>query len=101
MALVQPIFVFVIYVNVRLSCTYVNVRFTQIMMLKLRGHPPILMKKHDGEGETQLSSQLSKVRLGVHVVQSYEKVKPSALKCMLPSVHYTLGTCIYLRLGVV
>ena len=34
---------------------------TEIMMLKLRGHPPILMKKQDGEKETQLSSQLSKL----------------------------------------
>lgn len=31
------------------------------MMLKLRGHPPILMKKLDGGKETQLSNQLSKV----------------------------------------
>jgi serine/threonine protein kinase len=34
---------------------------TEIMMLKLRGHPPILMKKLDGGKETQLSNQLSKV----------------------------------------
>ena len=35
----------------------------QIMMLKLRGHPPILMKKLDGGKETQLSNQLSKVSM--------------------------------------
>jgi STE20-related kinase adapter protein alpha len=36
---------------------------TEIMMLKLRGHPPILMKKLDGGKETQLSNQLSKVSM--------------------------------------
>ena len=35
----------------------------QIMMLKLRGHPPILMKKQDGGNETQLSTLLSKVHV--------------------------------------
>jgi serine/threonine protein kinase len=36
---------------------------TEIMMLKLRGHPPVLMKKGDGETDSQLSNQLSKVVL--------------------------------------
>ena len=33
----------------------------QIMMLKLRGHPPVLMKKDDGEKESHISTHLSKV----------------------------------------
>ena len=31
------------------------------MMLKLRGHPPVLMKKDDGEKDGQISTHLSKV----------------------------------------
>ena len=33
------------------------------MMLKLRGHPPVLMKKQDSKSETQLSNMLSKVKI--------------------------------------
>ena len=55
---------------------YIHCTDMQIMMLKLRGHPPILMKKQDGGNETQLSSQLSKVSYMYMYMYMYTYTSP-------------------------
>ena len=40
---------------------------SQIMMLKLRGHPPILMRRQDGEEPAPFSNTFSKVELSFHM----------------------------------
>ena len=47
--------------NALLSHYVVVPFYLQIMMLKLRGHPPVLMKKSEGEMEGKVSNHLSKV----------------------------------------
>ncbi|CAI8034428.1 STE20-related kinase adapter protein alpha [Geodia barretti] len=73
---------------------------TEIMMLKLRGHPPVLMKKDDGEKDGQISTHLSKVidlcvdpdpsrrpspakLLNTSLLKVRKKVAPNTLKDLL------------------
>ena len=44
-------------------CVTLCVYYSQIMMLKLRGHPPILMRRQDGEEPAPFSNTFSKVKL--------------------------------------
>ena len=43
----------------------------QIMMLKLRGHPPVLMRRQEGEEPTQLSNTFSKVMTQIAALSPY------------------------------
>jgi serine/threonine protein kinase len=73
---------------------------TEIMMLKLRGHPPVLMKKDDREKDGQISTHLSKVidlcvdpdpsrrpspakLLNTSLLKVRKKVAPNTLKDLL------------------